>query len=153
MIGAWLFYGLAASTVFVFRRTAPELARPYRCPGYPVLPALFLLLAAGVMVNSFVATPRTALLAAAVMLLGLPFYAYWSRGGGAVPARDHEALVGSLDIRKNRLTGRGSMFHQMLTPVGSSLALSCVVAALPVSVVVLLLGVFRRPAWQAACWA
>jgi lactate permease len=42
------------------------------------------------------------------------------------------------------------MFHQLLTPVGNSLGLSFVVAALPVLVVVLLLGVFRRPAWQAA---
>jgi lactate permease len=42
------------------------------------------------------------------------------------------------------------MFHQLLIPVGNSLALSCLVAALPVLVLVLLLGVFRRSAWQAA---
>lgn len=42
------------------------------------------------------------------------------------------------------------MFHQLLTPVGNSLALSTAVAAIPVVVVVLLLGVFRRAAWQAA---
>jgi lactate permease len=42
------------------------------------------------------------------------------------------------------------MFHQLLTPVGNSLARSTLVAAIPVVVVVLLLGVFRRPAWQAA---
>jgi len=42
------------------------------------------------------------------------------------------------------------MFHQLLTPVGDSLAWSFLVAALPVLTVVLLLGVFRRPAWQAA---
>jgi lactate permease len=42
------------------------------------------------------------------------------------------------------------MFHQLLTPVGGSLGLSCLVAALPVLVVVVLLGVLRRPAWQAA---
>ena len=42
------------------------------------------------------------------------------------------------------------MFHQLLTPVGGSLALSFLVAALSVVAVVLLLGVFRRPAWQAA---
>ena len=42
------------------------------------------------------------------------------------------------------------MFHQLLTPVGGSLALSFLVAALPVVVVVLLLGVFQRPGWQAA---
>jgi lactate permease len=42
------------------------------------------------------------------------------------------------------------MFHQLLTPVGNSLVLSCLVAGLPVLIVLLLLGVMRRPAWQAA---
>jgi lactate permease len=42
------------------------------------------------------------------------------------------------------------MFHQLLTPVGNSLGLSFLVAALPVLVVILLLGALRRPAWQAA---
>jgi len=42
------------------------------------------------------------------------------------------------------------MFHQLLTPVGNTLGLSFLVAALPVLSVLLLLGVFRRPAWQAA---
>ena len=96
MIGAWLFYGLAASTVFVFRRTAAEVPRPYRCLGYPALPALFLLLAAVVIVNAFVATPRTALTAAGVMALGLPFYAYWSRNN-QLPAPDQQVTAGSLD--------------------------------------------------------
>ena len=42
------------------------------------------------------------------------------------------------------------MFQQLLTPVGDSLALSFIVAALPVAVVLVMLGVLRRPAWQAA---
>lgn len=42
------------------------------------------------------------------------------------------------------------MFHQLTTPIGHSLALSVLVAALPVLTVVVSLGVFRRPAWQAA---
>ena len=79
MFGAWLFYGLAASTVFVFRRTAPEAPRPYRCLGYPVLPAIFLVVVASVIVNTFIATPQQAFLGAGLMLLGLPFYFYWSR--------------------------------------------------------------------------
>jgi len=79
MFGAWIFYGLAVSTLFVFRRTAPDAPRPYRCWGYPLLPALFLLVVAGVIVNTFIATPRQAILGVALMLLGLPFYAYWSR--------------------------------------------------------------------------
>ena len=42
------------------------------------------------------------------------------------------------------------MFHQLLTPVGDSLALSFLVAILPIATVLILLGVLRRPAWQAA---
>ena len=42
------------------------------------------------------------------------------------------------------------MFHQLLTPVGDSLALSFFVAVLPIVTVLILLGVVRRPAWQAA---
>jgi lactate permease len=42
------------------------------------------------------------------------------------------------------------MFHQLLTPVGNSLALSCLIAILPAFTVLLLLGVLRRAAWQAA---
>jgi lactate permease len=41
------------------------------------------------------------------------------------------------------------LFHQLLTPVGSSLALSFAIATLPIAVVLVLLGVFRRAAWQA----
>ena len=42
------------------------------------------------------------------------------------------------------------MFHQLLTPVGGSLGLSFAVAALPIVVVLGMLGVIRRPAWQAS---
>jgi len=42
------------------------------------------------------------------------------------------------------------MFHQLLTPVADSLALSFLVAILPIATVLILLGVLRRPAWQAA---
>jgi lactate permease len=42
------------------------------------------------------------------------------------------------------------MFHQLLTPVGDSLAMSFVVAVLPIATVLVLLGLLKRPAWQAA---
>jgi lactate permease len=42
------------------------------------------------------------------------------------------------------------MFHQLLTPVADSLALSFLVAILPIATVLVLLGILRRPAWQAA---
>src|ERR1700727_2467453 len=44
----------------------------------------------------------------------------------------------------------GSLFHQLLTPVGGNLPLSFLVAVLPIVVVLVMLGVLRRPAWQAS---
>src|SRR5260370_42322778 len=52
-------------------------------------------------------------------------------------------------VRRRALGGR-HMFSHLLTPVADSLLLSFIVAALPVLAVLVLLGVMRRPAWQAA---
>ena len=46
--------------------------------------------------------------------------------------------------------GSYALFHQLLTPVGDSLPLSFLVAAIPIAVVLVLLGILRRPAWQAS---
>jgi len=84
MIGAWLFYGLTVAAVFVLRRREPNAPRPYRCFGYPFLPTLFVLMVAGVIANAFVATLREALLGVGLIMLGLPFYAYWNRRAPAL---------------------------------------------------------------------
>ena len=75
----WLFYGLAAASLFVFRRTLPDAARPYRAFGYPLVPLAFLAATAWLLVNTAVATPPLALKSLGVMLAGLPFYLWWSR--------------------------------------------------------------------------
>jgi APA family basic amino acid/polyamine antiporter len=80
VFASWLFYGLSTASLFVFRRTMPDAPRPYRAFGYPVIPSLFLLVTAALLVNTFVAAPRQALQGVALLLLGLPFYWYWSRG-------------------------------------------------------------------------
>jgi len=43
IFGLWIFYGLVTAAVFILRRKLPELERPYRAWGYPVVPVLFLL--------------------------------------------------------------------------------------------------------------
>jgi APA family basic amino acid/polyamine antiporter len=75
----WLFYGLTASSLFVFRRTMPDAPRPYHAFGYPLVPAAFILVTLALLANTFVATPRLALIGVGAMLAGLPFYLYWSR--------------------------------------------------------------------------
>jgi basic amino acid/polyamine antiporter, APA family len=68
----WLFYMLTATTVFVYRRCHPEYARPYRVWGYPVLPAIFVVCAAAVLVSSYASNLEGSLLGTALILLGLP---------------------------------------------------------------------------------
>lgn len=75
----WVFYGLTGAAVFVLRRKWPDVARPYRTLGYPVVPALFLLVTAFLLINTVVATPWRAFFGVALILTGLPAYAYFSR--------------------------------------------------------------------------
>ena len=78
VFASWLFYGLAAGALFVFRRTMADVPRPFRAPGYPVVPMLFLSATAALLLNTFIATPRQALQGVAMLVIGLPFYWYWS---------------------------------------------------------------------------
>jgi APA family basic amino acid/polyamine antiporter len=70
----WLFYMLTATTVFVYRRTSPHAARPYRVWGYPILPALFVACATVVLISSYLSNLKGSLLGTALILLGLPVF-------------------------------------------------------------------------------
>jgi basic amino acid/polyamine antiporter, APA family len=70
----WFFYALTASTVFVFRRREPADTRPYSLWGYPVVPALFILAAAVLLVFSFADQPRNSVIGTAIILLGIPLH-------------------------------------------------------------------------------
>ncbi|MDX1418529.1 MAG: amino acid permease [Rubricoccaceae bacterium] len=74
-----LFNGLAVASVYRLRRRLPDAARPYRVWGYPVVPALFLLASAYLIVNTLIATPGRALAGLGLVALGLPVYAYYAR--------------------------------------------------------------------------
>jgi basic amino acid/polyamine antiporter, APA family len=75
----WLFYMLTATTVFVYRRKHPEMARPYRVWGYPVLPVVFVLSAAVVLYSSFAGNLQGSLIGTGLILLGLPLYEWIRR--------------------------------------------------------------------------
>ena len=70
----WLFYALTASTIFVFRAREPQADRPYSIWGYPVVPALFIVAAAVLLVFSFADQPRNSLIGTAIILLGIPLH-------------------------------------------------------------------------------
>jgi APA family basic amino acid/polyamine antiporter len=72
-----LSYALTVVAVFVLRRTRPEAARPYRCTGYPWLPALYVLLSGAWIVNAIVERTTESLAGILIVATGIPFYLYW----------------------------------------------------------------------------
>jgi amino acid transporter len=75
MFGAVIFETLAVSTIFVFRWRLPHADRPYRCWGYPVLPAVYVVVLAMVLGNMFFAQQTEALAGLAFIALGAGVYA------------------------------------------------------------------------------
>lgn len=84
VFGDWIFFGLIVATVFRYRHrdaTDPAGAQhaTYRAPGYPVLPALFDIIAAYVVVSAILSNPRNAALGVVLMALGIPAFLFWRR--------------------------------------------------------------------------
>ena len=79
VLGEWPFYALCVAGVYVLRRKRPDLARPYRAWGYPLLPALFLLASVALMGNALVTDPRDTGITLLIIAIGLPAYAVWRR--------------------------------------------------------------------------
>jgi len=75
----WLFYMIAGSTIFVFRRREPNAARPYRVFGYPVVPALFVLTAAVLLCYTFLDNWPSSGYSALVILAGIPVFWIFAR--------------------------------------------------------------------------
>jgi APA family basic amino acid/polyamine antiporter len=82
----WLFYMLAASTIFIFRWREPDRPRPYRTWGYPVVPALFIVAAAILLYYTFTDNLRNSSIGLGVILLGVPIYYYFATGKAERPA-------------------------------------------------------------------
>lgn len=77
IFASWILYGMTTASVFVLRRKRPDLSRPYRTIGYPVLPALFVLAAAFLVAVTLVHSPRESGMGLLVVAAGFPFFLYW----------------------------------------------------------------------------
>src|SRR6185436_2774037 len=87
ILSIWPFYALAVGAVFVLRRRSPDLLRPYRTWGYPVVPALFLLASIAMVVNALWTDPVNTGITFAIILAGIPAYlawAWWRRSRGSL---------------------------------------------------------------------
>ncbi|HZU22118.1 MAG TPA: amino acid permease, partial [Terriglobales bacterium] len=79
MFASVIGYAATVVAVFVLRRKRPEAPRPYRCTGYPWLPALYVACAAAWAANTLWARPHESLAGVVIVLAGVPFYWYWRR--------------------------------------------------------------------------
>ena len=70
----WIFFGLGAASVFALRRSRPDVARPYRAWGYPIVPGFFVVAAVIGIVAAYVAAPRTSLLGTGILAAGVIVY-------------------------------------------------------------------------------
>lgn len=75
---AFFFYGATALGVFIMRRREPQAERPYKVWGYPVIPALFVLFCAALIIITWTTHTREAIIGTFLVLSGIPFYWYWS---------------------------------------------------------------------------
>ncbi len=81
VFATWVLYGMTTAAVIVLRRKRPDLPRPYKTLGYPVVPVLFVAVAGWMLVSTLLDSPRETLLGLGLIAAGLPFYWYWSRTG------------------------------------------------------------------------
>jgi len=79
IFASFIFYGATALGVFVLRKKMPDAPRPYKAWGYPVVPAIFILFCIALLIVTFAAKPREAMMGLVLMASGVPFFFYWTR--------------------------------------------------------------------------
>jgi APA family basic amino acid/polyamine antiporter len=82
IFASWILYAMATASVLVLRKKRPEMERPYRTVGYPVVPILFVIVAVCLLGNTLVQSPRESIMGLGLIVLGIPFYLYWKGKAG-----------------------------------------------------------------------
>jgi APA family basic amino acid/polyamine antiporter len=81
VFAGWAFYALGAAALFHYRRRPAAPRCPYRVPGNPWTPLLFVLSAAGIVLSTLLTQPGRALVGIALVMLGAPAFWLWRRSG------------------------------------------------------------------------
>lgn len=80
VFAVWIFFALTGAAVFVLRRKRPHAERPYRALGYPVLPALFVIVAAWLLVNTLRTNPVESAAGLMLIAIGFPIFVHFRKG-------------------------------------------------------------------------
>jgi APA family basic amino acid/polyamine antiporter len=79
------FYGATTLGVFILRRRMPDVHRPYKVWGYPVVPAIFILFCIGLFFNTIITRPREAAIGLILIFAGIPVYFLIKKKFGSTP--------------------------------------------------------------------
>ena len=79
VFSSWMFYALNAGTVLMLRKRQPDRERPFRVPGYPVVPIVFVALAVLLLVNTVITSWTLSMIGLAITAAGAITYRIWSR--------------------------------------------------------------------------
>ncbi|MGA8145476.1 MAG: amino acid permease [Candidatus Acidiferrales bacterium] len=79
IFAGWIFYGLAVVAMLRLRRTEPNMPRPYRTWGYPIVPVIFVVGALALTISIWVQRPVRSSIGVALMWAGLIFYRHWRK--------------------------------------------------------------------------
>ena len=77
MFAGILFWVLAACAIFTLRKKRPDLSRPYKAWGYPVVPMIFIVALSGILLNTLIRRPVESLSGVVLMIVGIPVYYLW----------------------------------------------------------------------------
>lgn len=78
IFASFIFYGATTLGVFILRKKMPDAPRIYKVIGYPIVPAVFLVFCAGLILSTLISRPYEALIGLGLIATGIPFYLYWS---------------------------------------------------------------------------
>ena len=85
--GMVLSYTLTVIGLFILRGKRPDIPRPYRCSGYPWLPAMYVIVGAAWTLNTIITRPTEAFWGSVIVFMGVPGYVYWKRVNRKVACR------------------------------------------------------------------
>lgn len=79
VFSAWIFYAMITGVVFKLRRTKPDAVREYKTLGYPVLPAIFILLGILLLINTVITSPKSTAIGLTFILSGIPVFYFFKK--------------------------------------------------------------------------
>jgi APA family basic amino acid/polyamine antiporter len=74
VLAIWPFYALGVAAIYKLRKRRPDLERPYRAIGYPIVPAIFVGSVIAFVINSLVNEPKSTGITFALILTGIPVF-------------------------------------------------------------------------------